>query len=336
MDHNQLCEAISQIIRNYADNRYGVYDSVHVNRWIEQFDVNERQLVLEETLHILQSHYITKEQFIDFVSTTIDFDNIHKGNPQQFWGNASLLQIQRNGNSQNELNHIFSSVLQNKYQVGNIINKLSQDYFYVDDFIFSGNRLYDDIRQWIELNNPINCNLNIVTIGYYTSGQYSTECKLRKLFENRNIKLNFYSYNEHVLENRLSSRDSSERFWPTVRVLEDATIQAYVANNEPNFTFRTIIPHKNKVFSSERREQYEKIMLKYGIRIVGFPRNNNIVVKPLGYDTYPTFGFGSAVFTFRNCPNNNPLAFWWGDPNAPKNHPFSQWYPLLQRTAYRD
>lgn len=336
MNQAQLCEAISQIIQGYADDRYGVYDTAHVNRWIEQFDDNERQLVLEETLHIFQNQYITRDKFTELVSTVIDFDKIHSGNPRQFWENASLLQIQLHGNSQNELNRIFSDVLQEKYQVGCIINNRSLNYFYIDDFIFSGNRLYNDICQWVEQENPENCKLNVVTIGYYTSGQYSTECKLKELFAERNIALEFYRYDECILENRLKYRNSSERFWPTANVLDDATIQAYVAEKEPNFTYREVAPHENKVFSSDRREQYEKIMLKYGIRIVGFPRTNSAVVKPLGYDTYRTFGFGSAVFTFRNCPNNNPLAFWWGDPEAPAQHPFSQWYPLLQRTTYRE
>jgi hypothetical protein len=34
-----------------------------------------------------------------------------------------------------------------------------------------------------------------------------------------------------------------------------------------------------------------------------------------------TLGFGSTIVTFRNCPNNAPLAFWAGDP----------WYPLFPR-----
>lgn len=335
MNQNQLCEAISQIILGYAGNRYGIYNAAHVHRWIQQFDDNERQLVLEETLHILQTYYITQDKFIEFVSAIIDFENIHKGNPTHFWGNASLLQIQLNGHSQNELNDIFCNVLHTKYQVNCMINNNSLNYFYIDDFIFSGNRLYNDINQWVQLQNPRDCTLNIVIIGYYTSGQYSTECKLKTLFKDRNITLEFYRYDEFILENRLKYRNSSEKFWPTKKILNTPIIQAYVAQNKPNITFREVVPLINKVFSTNRREQYELIMLKYGIKILTFPKKNNAVVKPLGYDTYNTLGFGSTVFTFRNCPNNNPLPFWWGDPEAPAHHPFSKWYPLLQRTAYR-
>jgi hypothetical protein len=44
-------------------------------------------------------------------------------------------------------------------------------------------------------------------------------------------------------------------------------------------------------------------------------------MRPLGNMVLETLGFGSTFVTFRNCPNNAPLAFWAGDP----------WYPLFPR-----
>ena len=336
MNQTILRQAIANIISGYAGNRFGTYDQAHVERWINQFEEDERQLVLEETLHILKSQYITEERFVELVKDTIHEQSIHGGNPTAFWSEASLLQIQLNGNSQIELNDIFCTVLEETHHVSNIINKTSSNYFYVDDFIFSGNRLYNDLRQWFNDEQPQDCNLYVVTIGSYSSGQYATECKLKTLFEGKNINLIFYSYTENNLQNQLRHKDISERFWPTNNVLLEPTIQQHVTDKGITFNYRNLVEHQNKVFSSTRREEYEKIMLKYGIRILGYPRTNSAVVKPLGYDTFNTFGFGSVVFTFRNCPNNNPLPFWWGDPEAPIDHPFRQWYPLLQRTAYRD
>jgi hypothetical protein len=43
--------------------------------------------------------------------------------------------------------------------------------------------------------------------------------------------------------------------------------------------------------------------------------------RPLGDMVLETLGFGSTFVTYRNCPNNTPLAFWAGDP----------WYPLFAR-----
>ena len=69
------------------------------------------------------------------------------------------------------------------------------------------------------------------------------------------------------------------------------------------------------------------------MRIRGFCQNPNPIMRPLGFSSFGV-GFGSTIVTYRNCPNNAPLALWWGDPNAHHNHPFSRWYPLLQRRTY--
>jgi hypothetical protein len=48
--------------------------------------------------------------------------------------------------------------------------------------------------------------------------------------------------------------------------------------------------------------------------------------RPLGHMTLVTLGFGSLIVTYRNCPNNAPLALW-------VDHP---WYPLFPRTTNTD
>ncbi|WP_449265039.1 phosphoribosyltransferase-like protein, partial [Escherichia coli] len=51
--------------------------------------------------------------------------------------------------------------------------------------------------------------------------------------------------------------------------------------------------------------------------------NLSATQRPLGHITLDTLGFGSLIVTFRNCPNNAPLALWVGEP----------WYPLFPRTT---
>ncbi len=48
--------------------------------------------------------------------------------------------------------------------------------------------------------------------------------------------------------------------------------------------------------------------------------------RPLGHTSLEALGFGSMIVTFRNCPNNAPLALWVGAP----------WYPLFPRTTNSD
>jgi hypothetical protein len=59
--------------------------------------------------------------------------------------------------------------------------------------------------------------------------------------------------------------------------------------------------------------------------------NVSAVNRPLGHGYYG-LGFGSTLVTYRNCPNNCPLALWWGDPTATSGA--LKWYPLLPRKNY--
>ena len=78
----------------------------------------------------------------------------------------------------------------------------------------------------------------------------------------------------------------------------------------------------SRIFSSEAgRDLLEQQLLQAGLQIkeerLYFKEN----YRPLGYTVLKTLGFGALLVTFRNCPNNCPLAFWADDP----------WYPLFPR-----
>ena len=80
----------------------------------------------------------------------------------------------------------------------------------------------------------------------------------------------------------------------------------------------------NSLFSSEEaRNLLEQEFLKAGVKIRQECPNLGDTQRPLGHSTLVTLGFGSLLITFRNCPNNAPLALWVGDP----------WYPLFPRTT---
>jgi hypothetical protein len=136
-------------------------------------------------------------------------------------------------------------------------------------------------------------------------------------------------------ENRKRYRAMSEVLWPTV-LPDDALLKEYMAHEE-KFPFE---PRQlggkleHELFSSEEgRQLLERELLLAGIRIRSFSQNPGRALRPLGFSAFG-LGFGSTIVTYRNCPNNSPLALWWGDPNAGANHPFSKWYPLFPRKTY--
>ena len=83
----------------------------------------------------------------------------------------------------------------------------------------------------------------------------------------------------------------------------------------------------NGIFASDAgRQLLEQEFLKAGVRIREMCPNLGETQRPLGHMTLETLGFGSLIVTFRNCPNNAPLALWAGDP----------WHPLFARTTNSD
>jgi hypothetical protein len=334
--NEELCQSISNVINGYRNKEFGEYDYNHVNRWVSQFEDCEKRVVLEETNRILKKNFISHDLFLKFIDALIQSPSIYVEEKDSYWNKVSLLDIQKNGNSQKELNTILHGKLNELYDVPNIIGKESEEYIYLDDFIFSGNRLFADMDLWLRNNSLSKARVCVITIGWYAYGQYKTEKRLKDLAKSlgKEIDFVFTSFNEYRLENRLYRKNYSTVFWPTSTIQELPEAVTFLQEQNYTFPYRTPVGMENAVFSRSRREEYEKIMVKYGLKILSFSAQNNVVVKPLGYDVFRGLGFGSTIFSFRNCPNNNPLAFWWGDPKASPFHPFSKWYPLMQRKTY--
>lgn len=333
---DDLIKSISNIIIDYADGEFGKLDEAHVTRWIEQFDKNDQEIVLAETNRILKRTYITKDEFSKFISGLITSTNFATNDPSDFWSNISMSDIQLNGNSQKELVSLVCKRVKDNFGFSPKVNSNSLHYIYLDDFLFSGNRLISDLKEWIINDAPQKCHVSIVLMGWYQSGQWYVNKLLPTIAQEnkKEITFKFWSIESFRLENRLRYKDDSHVFWPEQSVMEIKEAYEYINRQEKEPVFRVNRGLKNKVFSTNRRSQYELAITKAGLKILGYCQSPSVVVKPLGYSRFDGFGFGSTVFSFRNCPNNNPLAFWWGDPKYSSAHPFGKWYPLLQRKTY--
>lgn len=79
------------------------------------------------------------------------------------------------------------------------------------------------------------------------------------------------------------------------------------------------------------RQLLESEFLIAGVKIRSLIQSPKDFIRPLGCGNFGV-GFGSMLVTYRNCPNNCPLALWWGDPEATSGA--LHWYPLLSRKTY--
>jgi len=211
--------------------------------------------------------------------------------------------------------------------------KTGGDYIYIDDVMFSGNRVGNDLAKWIDEDAPKKATVHVIVVAIHTGGEYLVGKKLKAAVTASDKDIQIKYWRVMNIENRRAYRNDSEVLWP-VETPDDPDVQQY-AELPQKFPFEPRTPGGSLgPFSSEEgRQLLEREFLIAGVTIRNFSRNPKDILRPLGFSPFG-LGFGSIIVTFRNCPNNCPLALWWGDPDADPEHPFSKWYPLLPRKTY--
>lgn len=331
-------DLLASVAARIAGYRYGGIpepDGEHVDRWISQFSPDVQIPLLRETDFILDQTYFPRDWVTQFFASLVKSPKLAGADPCSYWKRANFLSIQQNGSSQADLLVTFDVALREKCGFG-VADCGSADgpFIYVDDALFTGSRAGGDLARWLEQEAPGQGRVNLITIANHTLGVFQATDRLAKLARETKKKIGFEFWRSVSLENRKSYRDSSEVLWPAV-LPDDPAVSAYLDENH-KFPF---IPRRpggklqNQIFSSEEgRQLLERELLVAGVRIRGFSQNPSPAMRPLGFSAFG-LGFGSTIVTYRNCPNNCPLALWWGDPTAVSG-PLSRWYPLLPRKTY--
>lgn len=327
MERLDLVRSICETTKDYRSGSFPPPTPEHVERWIRQFDEQLQMPILTEMEYVLRSTYISRANVTSFLQNLMFTKKLVGNDPCGFWSNAHLLDIQGGGNSQRELNTLFESVLQAKCGVETYKgDDEPSTYIYLDDGIFSGNRVRRDIESWIE-NAPASCHIHVACIAIHLGGKYYAEREIQRKIRasGKDISIEWWRMNE--LENRRTYSYSSDVLWPT-EIPEDIAVQRYVAglNYSPSLRRPGNIGGE-KIFSSEAgRTILEQAFLSSGVRIREMCPHLGNTQRPLGHMTLESLGFGSLIVTFRNCPNNAPLALWAGNP----------WYPLFPRATNTD
>ena len=200
----------------------------------------------------------------------------------------------------------------------------SKVFVYLDDAIFTGSRVKDDLTKWIADAAPQTATVHVLVIAIH-EGFYYNRNEIVRAAQKAGKAIDIKWWRSATLENRKSCRWSSDILWP-VKIPDDDTItQAYVKNMNHKPVLRCAgNTGRLKIFSSDTgRQLLEQEFLKAGVRIKGMCSNLNPYQRPLGNMVLETLGFGSTLVTYRNCPNNTPLALWVDDP----------WYPLFPRVT---
>lgn len=331
---DELLASIADIIKDYRAGEIARPTPAHVDRWVCQFSEANQLPLLAEMEHLLKITYFTKQTISDFFANQIKHRKIAGEDFSTFWKGANLLNIQEHGRSQAEILTLFDESLKAQCDFG-IADCGSEDgeFVYLDDVLFSGGRIGTDLKAWIQKDAPNKAKVHIIVIGTHQLGEWLCLKGLRETATEVGKNITIVCWAAIRLENRKAYKNTSEVLWPSV-LPEDAELAAYMAQ-EKKFPFDPRKPGgkvEHDIFTCEEgRQLLESEMLLAGIHIRSQCKEPKPSMRPLGFSPFG-LGFGATIVTYRNCPNNCPLALWWGDPEATSGA--FHWYPLLPRKTY--
>lgn len=341
---NAIQEQIAEILVGYELAPRRGMNSVHVGRWIEQFEESDKLFILEQTLALLRNAYINKNDYVEKIN-----DILRSENNRPIIRESAFLNIQETnrGTSQIDLLELLETQAEGFEGLGIVtLSRNSKNqrvaqfnkFIYFDDVCFSGNKALSDITWFVEHFNLSNVTIRVWFLGTHRYATYMLETTLAKRFQGRNITL-IIKENGFLKtrENRLRYSSSSEVFWLRKNGIDlPDWIQHPEIYTSREGSERTKFKPNDIFLNMADRYRFEYALTKAGFYILQQSQNPAQILKPLGFSTFSGLGFGGTIFTYRNCPNNTPLAFWWGryERDEIPNWALDCWYPLMRRTGY--
>lgn len=335
-----LEESIASTIADYREGEIPNPDSDHVHKWIMQFEEDVRIAILKELDHALKQTYVSKKRVSQFLVNLIKTEKLVGSDPCQFWKGVNFFAKQGGGTSQVELLKAFDTALSTVCDLG--VKKCGSStgpWVYLDDVICSGNRVGSDLSGWVKSDAPTESTIHVIVIALHRYGRYSADKRIAKVIEQSKKKIRLKWWRLVELEDRASYIDTADVL-RLVSVPNTTDAQKYydgvkaTSKYAPQFR-KPGRKSQNDIYSSEEgRHMLEQQFFLAGLKIRSFCDSPADIMRPLGYQGFPSFGFGALIVTYRNCPNNCPLPLWWGDPNQPESHPLGKWYPLLPRKTH--
>lgn len=174
-ERHELLKSIADTIYDYRAGDFPQPTAAHVAKWIAQFDGDAQVPLLKEVDYTLKQTYFDKDFISDFFDSLVKNVKITGDKPGAYWRSVNFLNIQQNGHSQQELLALFGESL--KTQLGVSIDSCGKEggpFIYLDDALFSGNRIGNDISAWIK-DAPATAVVNIMVIAVHTLGRMADE-----------------------------------------------------------------------------------------------------------------------------------------------------------------
>lgn len=371
---SQYVDLLRSIANTIADYRQGEIDPIdqdHVERWVKQFDRQDQMTILAQMDSILKRFYYSREQVKQWLHTLLlhaviadqhSWQIIDPSQPldiqqkqiQAFLLNVRrklvrphFLNIQKKGESQRALLGIMNEILEEWYDTSLIDcgKEPSDTYVYLDDGIYTGNRLrYDlagaddtdegcDSLAWIPRLAPSGCKLVILILAEHAAGFLYASQHIDIAARTKGISVDYVP--TKIIYNLREQSDKFECLWPDRSTAngDDPDAGWYVKRilwwcnkNEWSKSLLTRspnIPTEETLFSSPAaRNIVESAFFRAGARILKPSHRLGESRRPLGWEKLESWGFGTFFVTYRNIANNCPMVLW---------SKAAGWYPLFPR-----
>jgi hypothetical protein len=279
--------------------------------------------------HVLSRVYVSRRACEEELARIVTSSKLALPTPIEFWSKVNFLRIQDKGESQRVMLSLFEEALQK--ETGLTLTQCGSPggpYFYLDDCIFTATHVRWNIINWLKSDRaPQAARIHVLTLANHKGRLQCTTNKIHQEAKSANKDIAIQAWWRCKELADCSCGGETDCLHPMTFPQDDPNVQRLLTvlaqhGHAPSARI-TATTGANKVFSSEaRRRVLEQEFLKAGARIkyelCPHLQENQ---WPLGYDVFKCVGFGSLLVTYRNCPNNSPLALWAGDP----------WFPLFPR-----
>lgn len=350
---HETCADIANILADYRAGEIPQITPSDVKAWIEQFafQTNPEKVLFSVGIKDIFSRYYYSQEEVELGIRTFLQNRIIFGELPTI-GIQSVVLIdskQKFGNSHQELTVLTRKIIKELYNIDVRGEGESAHYIYVDDCLFSGNRIIKGLKKINESMQFHDCRIIIYCHAIHSDSIEYVNEELKKLFSHKRVNITITQ--SIILDNRRSTESRVECIWPKkFRSSHIDLWQAYLetTRSAKNPARKLIFCYPNRPIeervyhSTDARKVVEHHLLIAGINILanhyslnqpncnkvqtGDIDNYQYCVRPLGFDKLKGLGFGSIYFSYRNVANNCPTAFWYD--GALDN---SSWLPLLKR-----
>lgn len=322
---------IQEVLSRFGDYRADegvVINEGRLERWLQQFDPIVHDDLIEFLDRVGQKAYMSQSNEKLFIRSLLNDSKIVGSDPQQFWASVEFIPPSNRGVSQMHWQRRLNEEVIQKFNVELGSGSNGTNYVLVDDGIFSGDQVKKDLTNWAAARDPRGATVTYVYAAVHRFGSYSFISDTAALVKSSEITLNPFTY--ATFENRKKYRNEADVLWPTERVFEEYSNRMNRIIDASQFHPREggNVGAKGLFRDDAHRSRVERAFLHAGCIILESCDQVKPAMKPLGYTRFRTPGFGATFLTHRNCPNNAPLALWWGEGTG---QGALGWFPLFPR-----